>query len=89
MMTFTREKDFARLGERAQQVEEAVEEAISYWQDRLRVRRRVARSTFQCPNNCLKGFCWTGSVKAQGCGQAGAVQWTGDVLRSLSVGKWR
>ena len=89
MMTFTQEKDFARLGERSQQVKEAVEEAISYWQDRLRVRRRVARSTFQWPNNCLKGFCWTGSVKAQECGQAEAVQRTRDVPRSPSVGRWR
>ena len=87
--TFIQEKYFARLGERSQQVEEAVEEAISYWQDRLRVRRRVSRSTSKCPNNCLKGFCWTGSVRARGCGRAGAVQRRGDVLRLPSVGRWR
>ena len=53
LLTFTKDKYVARLGERSQQVQEAVDEAISYWQDRLRVRRRVARSTFECPNNCL------------------------------------
>ena len=54
--SFSKEKYFARLGEeRTQQVEEAVDEVISYWQDRLRVRRRVARSQYDCQNICQKG----------------------------------
>ena len=52
----TKEKYFPRLGEeRTQQVEEAVDEVISYWQDRLRVRRRVARSQYDFQNICQKG----------------------------------
>ena len=35
-----------RLGEKSTRVQKAVKEAISYWQDTLKVRRRVARSSF-------------------------------------------
>ena len=35
-----------RLGEKSTRVQKAVKEAISYWQETLKVRRRVARSSF-------------------------------------------
>ena len=39
-------KNIFRLGEKSSRVQNAVKEATSYWQDTLRVRRRVARSSF-------------------------------------------
>ena len=39
-------KNIFRLGEKFSRVQNAVKEAISYWQDTLKVRRRVARSSF-------------------------------------------
>ena len=39
-------KNIFRLGEKSTRVQKAVKESISYWQDTLKVRRRVARSSF-------------------------------------------
>ena len=39
-------KNIFRLGDKSTRVQKAVKEAISYWQDTLKVRRRVARSSF-------------------------------------------